>query len=770
MAGFRSCALAMFVFTLLPTMAGAQAMDPSIATAEKSDAAPPATAASSKPTLSDPSGGIEEVIVTASKRAESIRNVAGAITAFSGDKLLQNGITSIADFAGLTPGLQFNASYGTGTPVIRGVNTGSDYGQSVGIVVDGAPVGPSSSFQTGGATSLDLDPIDLQRVEVLKGPQGTIYGANSLAGLISYSLLEPDLERASVIARAGVSGTEDGSIGYSDRTAINIPVVDDRLAVRLSGFYDQRAGFIDNHLTNAGDQNHWRSDGLQASVEMQPTDRLRIFVAGIYQNQNQHAQDQLVYTADHKPRDGDLVDDDYLVPHTNRQTRFALAKIDYDLDFANLTSVTSFQHLNVDYSAPQETGTLNTIFVDVLPLLGGPLIPAPGLLSNDTLNNFKKFTQEVRLTSSGDGPLSWLVGGYYTDERSEQRQSVNARTTSGELVPLINPTLRVILPTTLREYSAFGNFTYAFSTDFDMTGGIRIGRVDQTNRTLVSGSDFAAYDEVFVLSGLGSGPPADTGPQSGSSAVTSYLATARYHYSQDGMVFARFATGYRPGGANFPVPGLEPNYKPDQTYNYEVGLKSEFWDDRGTIDLTGYYLQWKNFLAFASAGGLSGFTNAGDARVYGLESALTLRPLEGLSVTGTLAYSDSRVTSVAAGSTVARVGDSLPYNPRWSGSLAAEYSRSINTRWQLVARGEARFVGSRNSSPQSDVAFPNYVLPAYTLLDLHAGLESDRVDVDFYVKNLTDKRAQLAAFTELGINQITIEQSRTFGTTVTVKY
>jgi iron complex outermembrane receptor protein len=725
-----------------------------------------------EPAASDPGqADAGDIIVTANKRAESILNVAGAINAFRGDDLLKNGITSIADFAGQTPGLQFNAGYGTGSPVIRGINTGADFGQSVGITVDGAPVGPSSSFQTGGASSLDLDPIDLDRVEVLKGPQGTVYGANSLAGLISYSLREPDLQKPTVIARSGLSGTEGGGTSYSERAAISVPVIGDRLAVRLSGFYDHRAGFIDNNLTNVADQNHWRSYGVQGSVLFKPVDRLRIFIAGIYQKQNQYAQDQVVYTANHAPRDGDLVNNDYLVPNTDRKTRFVVGKVDYDLGFANLTSVTSWQHLNVNYAFPQETGQLNTIFVNILPLFGGVAIPPPGLLSNDTLNDFRKFTQEVRLTSAGSGPLSWLVGGYYTHERSEQQQSVNARMTSGALVPLINPTLRVTLPTTLTEYSAFGNLTYAFSPAFDVTGGLRVGRIDQVNRTLVGGSNFDAYNLLFVVSGLGSGPPADTGPQKGSQTVATYLATARFHFSHDGMIFARFATGFRPGGPNFPIPGFAPVYNPDQTYNYELGLKTKFWNGRGSFDVTGYYLKWKNFLAFASAGGLSGFANAGDARVYGVEAAATLRPVDGLSLSGTLAFSDSRVIRVnAAAAGIAQVGDTLPYNPRWSGSLSAEYRAPIDSRWQAVARGSARFVGPRSSSPQSSVAFPNYVLPGYSLFDAHAGLESDHVDIDLFIKNLTDKRAQLAAYTQLGPNQITVQQPRTIGAAVTFKY
>ncbi len=477
--------------------------------------------------------------------------------------------------------------------MIRGINTGADFGQAVGITVDGAPIGPSSSFQSGGASSLDLDPIDLERVEVLKGPQGTVYGANSLAGLVSYTLREPDLQAPTAILRAALSGTQHGGTSHSQRAAVSVPIVTDRLAVRVSGFHDRRAGFIDNRVTNTTDQDDWRSYGVQGSV---------------------------------------------------------------------------------------------------------------------------------------------------------------------------------LFPTTLTEYSAFGNLTYEFSPTFDVTGGVRVGRIEQVNRTLLGGSNADAYRLFFVVNGLGDGPPADTGAQKGSKTIATYLATARYHFSRDGMVFARFATGFRPGGPNFPVPGLAPVYDPDQTYNYELGIKTKFWDGRGSLDVTGYYLKWKDFLAFASAGGLNGLANAGDACVYGAEGSMTLRPVDDFSLTGTLAFSDSKITRVDPAAGIAAVGDTLPYNPLWSGSLSAEYRAPVDGRWQAAVRGTARFTGARNSSPQSSLGFPNYVLPAYSLFDLHAGLESDRIDIDLFVKNITDKRAQLAAFTQLGINQITVQQPRTIGAAVTFKY
>jgi len=728
----------------------------------RSEGAAPA-AVSSPPELT-------EVIVTASKRSEREGDVAAALTVFSGANLLEQGYTSFKDYAGLTPGLQVMGSFGSGEPVIRGITSGADTGALVGIVVDGAPIGASSSLTSVGALdALDLDPLDFTRVEILKGPQGTLYGANTLAGLISYTLAEPDLDQATAVVRGGGSTTENGEPSYTVRGVASVPIISDELGIRVSAYRQFDGGFIDNStlgLSNQNEADHW---GGMVSALFKPSDRLRIMVTGFFQDYGAVPDKVLYDPKTHQPLNGDLAYDSAMYPTSSKRTRVGLATIDYDLTFATLTSVTSYQRVA---SADQLNGTGGGLsgVLQILPLAGGAPFPAPGVLSMGTGTDVRKFTQEVRLASSGQSPLQWLVGGYYSDETDFAYEPMVGRGPTGAVLPDLNPALYFSIPSTYREYSGFGDLTYELTRSLEVTGGIRFGHIDQSYAQYFGGSDAGAYDTLLTV--VGEAPTPYVVPTARSQQnITNYLATVRYHITPDTMVYARYATGFRPGGPNASVNGLPPTFQPDKTSDYEIGVKSAFWGGKGALDLTGYSMRWKGILVPIAANSISGLGNGGDAESYGLEANLMLRPVEGLTLNATLAESHAHIVSVdsdAAGAV--GTGDPLPYDPEWSGSLSADYRRSIWGQWVGDLGATGRYDGSRHSGFESSVQIPDYVLPSYSLLDLRAGLESDRTDFTLYVDNVTNEHAQLAATTAFGPTEVTIARTRTVGALVTVRF
>lgn len=710
-----------------------------------------------------------DIIVTANKRNERELDVAGAIKAFSGDQLLAQGLTSIKDYATLTPGLSIGTAFGTGSVVIRGVSTGADTGSLAGIVVNGAQIGSSLTNTTSAGDALDLDPIDLQRVEVLKGPQGTLYGANTLSGLVSYTLRDPDLRRPSVIARGELNGTENGGTNWSIRGAASVPLVDGKAAVRLSGFEDNRAGFVDNNVRGLSNQNGGKKWGVSGSLLALPTDRMRVMLSGFYQRTD-IVLDRVIYNpATHQPRDGDLQYNDFILPTYKNRIRAVIGTLNYDLGGAELTSISAYQKTRSSAGLNGTNGRIAAI-LPVLGRIGGVPVPIPSGTKLDGITDVSKFTQEVRLTSSGDGLLKWILGGYYAHEDTDYISAVNRTTVTGMALPRLAPALAFAFPLRYREYAGFANATYSLSRAFDVTGGIRVGRINETYQQNFYGSDAAAYNLLLSSSGL-SPTPTTTPTSQANKTVVTYLATARYYFSDDGMVFARFATGFRPGGPNLIAIGLPPAYRPDTTQNYEGGLKTKFWGGKGTFDVTGYYTRWRDIIVTVSAAGLNGFGNGGNARIYGVESSLTLRPVTSLTLTGTMAYSNGRITKVnpsAAGA--AGVGNILPYNPRWSGSVLADYHFPTGATWQGVLGGTARFVDKRHSSLKSNLQIPDYVLPSYSLFDVHVGLQSEKLDIDLFLRNLTNKRAQLGAFTAYGLTEVNIQRPRTLGAAVTVRY
>ncbi len=712
-----------------------------------------------------------DIIVTANKRAERVLEVPGAITAFSGTTLLANGQTSIADIAQLTPGLQFNNNLGTGAPIVRGLTTGAETSPTVAIIVDGAPIGSSSSLNFGGAAALDLDPLDLQRVEVLKGPQGTLYGASTLGGLISYILQEPSLDRTQATFRAELATTKSGDPSYSVRGAVGTPLVANQLAARVSAYYDRAGGFVDAPLRGRDDANRRSNWGVHGTLLAQPTVQFRIKLDGFYQKVDADALDAVRYNlATRKPLDGDLVYRDFVLPSARKKIAVGLATVNYDLGFADLTSVTSYQDIRTTYVSNGTNSPLAVTLYGVLPRFGGVPFPSPPATSADRVIHSTKVTEEARLTSNGTGPFSWIVGGFYTHEKNDFVANIVGRTTSGAPVATLNPVFGLGLFSKLEEISGFGNATYKFSDRFDVTGGFRIGKINQEYFQTAFGPDAPVLNALLVLTGGKAIPPLAPTVET-STTVKSYLATARYHFSPDGILFARLATGFRPGGPNLAVNGLPITFNPDRTTNYEAGLKTGFLDGRGSIDITGYYTRWRDIIVAVSSGGIPGYTNGGDARVYGFESALNLRPTTALTLGATLAYSNGKITRGATSAVgTLSAGDRLPFNPRWTGSASADYRVPLNDTLYGHLGAVARFASSRSATFRGITANPSYLMPGYGLLDVRAGVETGAVTVDLFVRNVTDKRAQLSSNTTATFAEVYLQRPRTFGISITGRY
>ena len=719
--------------------------------------------------VSTDSGSSGDIIVTANKREERVLEVPGAITAFRGDDLLASGSNSIRDIAQFTPGLQFNNGLGSGAPIIRGLSQGIDTSPTVATVVNGAPIGSSSTLAIGAQDTLDVDPIDITRVEVLKGPQGTLYGANTLGGLISYTLRPPSLTTTEGIARSELSFTQGGDASYGLRAALGTPLARDVAGIELSGFYDRRGGFVDNRLLHINDENHSESYGVHGGLLVKPTDKLKIALDGFYQHLGVPAGDVVVYNANQTPRDGDLRYDEIVTPAARKRSIVGIANVDYDFGFADLTSVTSLQRIKSDNTQNLSESAAAGLFFNVLPLLGGQTFPTPNAFALDRITTYHKTTEELRLTSPGDRRFSYILGGYYSSENNNYDALFSGRLANNSPAPALANALNIDLLSTLKEYSGFVNATFKIVPALDVTGGFRIGGIDQTYRQILTGSDSVAYNTLLLVA-YKSTIPTNSTVSSSHSTVKTYLATLRYHFSPDGILFARYATGFRPGGPNLAGPGLPANFQPDNTKNYEAGLKTKFLHGLGTIDVTGYYTKWENIIVVIQPGGLAGYTTGGDARVYGVEAAATLRPARPLSLSATFAYSKGNIIRSdprAAGALTQ--GDALPYNPEFSGSLSAEYRVPLAAAgWDAFGSAAARYSGPRYSLFPSNPL--TYKMPSYELLDLHLGVENQRLTAELFVRNVTDSRAQTATNSFYGINEVTIQRPRTYGVGVTAKF
>ena len=641
---------------------------------------------------------LAEIIVTAQKRKERLIDTPQSVSVLSADDLRNLGATQFRDFANTVPGLTFTTTGAGYTQVsLRGVTTGSfDISPTVGIYVDDVPYGSSTGFAGGAQLALDVNLFDIDRIEILRGPQGTLYGASTMGGLIKYVAKTPSAARFGADVQAGVSSTQDGGINYNTAAALNIPLVLDKGAVRVSGFKSHDDGYIDNASLGREDVNSADVYGGRLDLLLTPTDALSVRLNGFAQNISRDGQGSADYTLDGAPLGGEL---DQLRVHNeplNQQFRLLSGTIDYDFGPATLTSISSYQ--TVDTHANYDLTVLYAPFLEFLELGSYSLVGFSDRQATD------KFTQEVRLASGGGERIEWLIGGFFTHEASANSQSYILRDLAGQPAPNVLGSTRA--PSRYEETAAFADLTYRFTERFDVTGGIRYAENRQSRSTDTTSPTVRS-----------------------SESVNTYLANARYRFSERATGYVRYATGFRPGGASFtgfnPVSGapMQHGFESDTLKSYEVGYKAETAGRRFGIDVAAYYIDWNNFQTSGVVDTVGVVINAlGGASVRGAELTFIARPSDELTLTGAFAYQNAELSETDESLGGAR-GERLPNVPRYTAALNADY-RIASRRLQPTIGTTVRHVAERTASFDGSLSFPQYRTPAYTIADLRGDFHS----------------------------------------------
>jgi outer membrane receptor protein involved in Fe transport len=692
---------------------------------------------------------VEEVVVTAQKRTELLKNVPASVTAVTSSSLQDAGAAKLDDYVAKIPGLTVsNVSMANASTqlTIRGVTTGVGGNPTVGVYIDDSPFGASTLF--GGFIVPDLDPQDLARVEVLRGPQGTLYGAGSLGGLLKYVTAAPDPSH--VFGRMEVDGStvEGGDQGYGLRASANLPI-NDTLALRVSGYDRRDPGYVDNVLTGQDNINDTDAYGGRASLGWQINPDWKVRLSALYQHQEGAGPIVDYDPVTFRPAFGDLNQSHPAGTGVDRQ---AIAAYNLEVegrlgDFATITSATAYDrqrlHLNVDYS-PVVTPAIAAIF-------GVPNVAA----AIDQPVGVDKFVQEVRIASPAEDRLSWQVGGFYTHEHTTTTAAfVTTDPLSGAPVGGFPLLYNSHITSNFEEAAAFGDATYRFSRTFDITGGVRYSHNTQHNRT--------------VNDGLFNGGFSDIVGTSSDSSVT-WLVNPRFHLNDDTMIYGRLATGYRPGGPNAGFPGTPTSYGPDKVTNYELGLKSDLFDRRLSVELSAYWIDWKDIQVQELSPFGSYIGNGPSAISKGFEAASTWRPVRGLQIYGDLAYQDAYVTQdFPSGGVVALNGDRLPFTPLWSGAIGGDYRFPLFARWDGQVGADWRHVG-RTAGSFNNPGIPRFEHPAYDVVDLRAGISDGRWSLMLFARNIGDERGQTADL-NLGLAKVAVIQPRTFAISLSTSF
>ncbi len=673
----------------------------------------------------------EVVIVTASRREQAQIEAPVAVTAVNVNQAISQGVTDINGLADFVPGLNATdgGAPGLGNLVVRGLYAGSG-APTTGIYVDDVPYGPVVGG-AGQSLALDGTLFDLNRVEVVRGPQGTLFGSSAMGGVVRYVTQQPSLTKTEGFLFADASNTEDGGWNTLLRGRVSVPLARDRVAVSLSGFRSETEGYTDHpgrRLTGVDDSEFW-GGMFSVRAEITPDFSVRLTAA------HQAAEYDAVAAEAFNPTTGRRLlgpRQDVPTQPTPRSLEFTIYALtaDYDFGWATLSSATSHQTVNFANQIDL-TATFGPL-ADALAPRG-----APHRVGFESAFDTDRFTQEFRLTSRGSEKFEWLLGAYYTDQSTSDTQVL---TPSPDDILLLNANL----PTNYTETAVFGNGTFYITPKWDVTVGARYADIETELNSTLRGSPF--------LIGPGPFPSGSVNSQT----VDTYLINTRYRFSDDLNFYARAANGYRPGGPNLVITvGTttigQPRYQSDTLWSYEAGFKGRLLGGGLTYDVGAFVMDWDDAQLVSSVGGLSATVNArGGVQVRGIEASVAGKLFENFTVNASFNLNDSEFQSnePALG---ALAGEGLANAPDVKFALSGDYRFKVLETAQASVGATLRYNGEYNTSYRGGGTIappvPNYVNDGYSQIDVRAGLDIGRTTWTLYVTNLTNEDAYQTIFT-----------------------
>ena len=626
---------------------------------------------------------------------------------------------------------------------IRGIASGSQQpSASVGVYVDETPFGSSSVFAVGSALTPDIDPADIERIEVLRGPQGTLYGAGALGGVIRFITIPPDTENYSGRLQLGGTSVDGGGNGFDVHGMVNLPLVKDKLAIRANVYDETDPGFVDDAGRGKTDVNESKVKGGRVSLLWTPTDKTSVRVTALAQNlaaagSATVALDpdtlQPVY-GDPQQRNatlgGDVFDGHYRLYNVTFNTDFGWAKLMSSSSYGTLDAVTNTDATPLLYLGPQANGR------------------PYGTLEQATIPQTKA-TQEFRLSSSKSQTVEWLGGVFWTRETGNNAQNIYASdyySGTPQPSPFGIPIGGDLQPSTYEAYAAYGSITWHVTDRFDVEAGLRYSH------------DKQHYTEIGYGLLFGGVPPTVLLDKRSSDSSTTFSLTPTFHINDNNMLYARVASGFLPGGPNIVpvgVPNVPATFSPTKLTDYEVGLKSTSPDDRVMVDLSAYYIDWTKIPLTTFENNFTFLTSGGQAKSKGLEATVSWIPAQGLKLSANASYNDATLTKDAPYPSNGKRGDPLPYAPRFTLGLSGDYDFALGGGWHGYVGASYQYVDERStdfafSYPVAGVLPPlpsSPTIPAYNTINLRAGVNRGQWSIDAYVKNLTNQRGIVQAST-----------------------
>jgi len=748
------------------------------------------------------SGGLEEIVVTAQKRTEDLQSVPISIQAFSTQRLQELNVQKFDDYVRFLPSVSYQtAGPGFAQVYMRGVASGGDGNHSgslpsVGIYLDEQPI---TTIQG----ALDVHLYDIQRVEALAGPQGTLYGASSQAGTLRIITNKPDASAFDASYGLEVNSVDGGGMGYLAEGMVNLPI-NDRSAVRLVGWHRHDAGYIDNvygertYPTSGATVNNARfvennyndadTTGARAALKLDLTDNWTITPQ--LMAQKQEANGSWAY---------DSTVGDLKISHRRPETsddRWAQAALTVEGKVANLDLIYAGSYLKRDVDTESDYSDYSYWYDTLLGYgaywyddNGVPIDPTQYIQGKDRYN---RYTHELRLASDADQRFRFVLGAFVQRQEHDiqQRYMIDGlgsqiSVTGWEDTIWLTKQLRVD-----KDWALFGEFSFDFTDKLTGTVGARYfdsdnslkgffgyssGYSSRTGEAACPGGDAAAAPDF-------EGAPCKVFDKTTKEDGVTPRVNLTYKFTEDALVYATYSEGFRPGGIN--RRGTLPPYKADWLTNYELGWKTTWFDNRLRWNGAVFTQTWDDFqFAILGANGLTEINNAGQAQIDGVEMDVTFQATDQLGLSAGIAYLNSELSENFCGFVneqtgkpetrnpcptpdggslppQAAKGTMLPVTPEWKANATARYEFNVAS-FESYVQGSVIYSSEREADLRTivtptdyGIVDPLYVrevlgqLPSYTVADLAAGFGKDDWRLELFVQNVFDERAQVGRYAQ----------------------
>jgi outer membrane receptor protein involved in Fe transport len=695
---------------------------------------------------------LEEIIVTAQKRTQTVQEIPISILAINAESLDAVGITGVQDLGLIAPGLTVAATDpGALNLTMRGISNlggGLLTGPSVGYYLDETPLSSFSQLMP------QIAFWDAERVEVLRGPQGTLFGEGSMGGTIRVITRKPDSKSFAASFRADYQSVSGGDLGYSGWGMVNLPIVSDDLAMRVTASRQEFAGWVDVRDIGRDDENGGTQDDVRAALRWTPGEKLVVDLSYAWQRL-ESGWSAATSPGRFRPSDLDPVMQDVIAP-SPRDSEYDLTNLtaSYDVGFATLVASASF--FDMTRNAFTDNTPVVTKFFGPLGT-GGTAFQVARDVDIDTK------TQEVRLVSKDDGKLRWTVGAYHKDD--ERTQGGTGYIISLPLIGLVDDQSIAFVRATADAWALFGDIEYWLTDTFALQAGVRHYEADI--------DQLVRFETTSLIFGTVAGV---TQPSSGSYSDTLPKVGLTWTPRDDLMLYAKYSEGFRDGGSNYQPPDYDEipaAYDPEKVEAVEIGVKSQplSWL---TLNAALYQNTWTDLqLPFLTSDGLYTYLqNAGEAKSTGGEIELAAAPITGLRLALGLAYVDAEIDENvfnALGFQIATKGNSVPFSPEFQATASASYEFPINA----ALRGSLSGTYAYRDETESDAANTDFLRnDSSDNLFLRIGLGGDNWGVGLYGSNLTDSDATVSKspFPAATVAYGTYVQPRTIGVDLNVSF